>query len=89
MEITEEDLELNSNEYDTNSNKKTLNIVISEVNDVLFINSSQNSNINMKNNEKNKSDNYESIKEIEPIIIDIPKLIWNKDAKSIQMLTLQ
>ena len=43
----------------------------------------------MKNNEANKSYNYESIKEIEPIIINIPKLIRNKDAKSIQMITLQ
>ena len=42
----------------------------------------------MKYNEENKSDNYESIKEIKPII-DIPKLIKNKDSKSIQMLTLQ
>ena len=50
MEITEEDLELNSDEYDTNSNKRTINIIISEVNDVLFINSSQNRNINMKYN---------------------------------------
>ena len=38
--------------------------------------------------EENKSDNYESIKEIESII-DNPKLIRNKDSKSIQILTLQ
>ena len=64
---------------------KIISIIISEVNDVFFINSSQNSIINMKN----KSDNYESIKEIEPIIIDIPKLIRNKDSKSVQMHSLQ
>ena len=37
MEITEEDLELNSDEYDTYSYKRTINTIISEVNDVLFI----------------------------------------------------
>ena len=88
MEINEENLELNSEEDDTHSNKWTINIIISEVN-IFLINFSQNSNINMKNNEENKSDNYKSIKEIEPIIFDIPKLIKNKDAKYIQMLTLQ
>ena len=37
MDITEEDLELNSDEYDTNSNNRTINIIISEVNDPFLL----------------------------------------------------
>ena len=89
MEITEEDLELNSDEYDTNSNKKTINIIIFQKLMMFYLLIPLKIGISIWNIiEENKSDNYESIKEIESII-DIPKLIRNKDSKSIQMLTLQ
>ena len=37
MKITEEDLKLNSDEYDTNSNKRIINIIISRINDALLL----------------------------------------------------
>ena len=89
MESIEEELGLSSEEYNTNSNKRKISIIISSVGDILFINSTQNSIKNIESNEENKFNNHEPNNEIESIIIDIPKLIKNKDAKSIKMLSLQ
>ena len=89
MESIDEELELSSEEYNTNSNKWKICIIISSVGDILFINSTQNSIKNIESNEESKFNNHEPNNEIESIIIDIPKPIKNKDAKSIKMLSLQ
>ena len=58
MESIEEELGLSSEEYNTNSNKRKISIIISSVGDILFINLTQNSIKNIESNEENKFNNH-------------------------------
>ena len=88
MEKSEDECELNSKELSKNSKKWDINIIISEINDVLCIKSSL-----------SKDNKIDSINEIDYInfnnksiynstVVGVSELIKNKNAKTIIMLAL-
>ena len=89
MEKSEDECELNSEEFSKNSNNRDINIIISETNDVLYIKSSLSKDNKIDSIKEIDFNNFNNKSIYNSTIIDISKLIKNKNAKTIRMLALQ
>ena len=89
MENSEDELLFDSDILGADHNNREICIAISWINNILSINSSKYIHSEMNTNEEAKHISYWVVEQNQSTIIDIPKLIRNKDVQTIRALTLK